>query len=258
MWKNYITTVILFFFSLFCEVYIEDLLSFYNLRPFDRMGKYMASVLSSVERIDNKLDKMVDIDCHEITDDQWDINEGFVMMGLDSISSRTKRGLARFRDPVGDLFIFDFIFKPEVSGLLDLVVSFKDESNNEVSLSIDTQTIGSNPALYWTYKKETKVVASTSKLFPTRIRQSGEVRLRIETIQKPDKLLASGFLLYTPTGKRNLIPIFLEDFSLDRFYNKEVFLHLGISGNGREIGDYILMRVVKCRIDDSKPELFLS
>lgn len=249
-------------------IFLASILSFFGLLPLDpsilQLKNSATSLLVSITEIDKKIEyqsknieKIIGIDCRKIAEHSWDISKGLIMIDENSISLETEKGWARFRRPIGDLFVFDFIFKLVTPELFDAVVAFKDKNNNEISLSIDTQDIDNNPVLYWINKITGATTIEEKQFFQTRIQQNSEIKLRVETIQKPDHLLASGFLLYTPRGKKGQISIILKDFSLERFYNKEVFLHFSVNNGGQKLKDGILLKIIQCGIDDSKPELQL-
>jgi hypothetical protein len=234
-----------------------------QIKELIKIGK---SSLAAIRGIDKKIDDLSkDInkitggtDCHEITENSWDI-QNFIIIDKDSISLKTKKGLIRFKKPIEDLLILDFIFKPTDPESINTTIALKDEKNNEISLTIGAASrqtdagIQYYQTLYWLYKKADEVIDKDNETFPI-FQRNGEIKLRIETIQKPDHLLVSGFILYTPTGKKTSIPFYLKEFSSERFYNKEVFLHLGIENGSQKSVNDVLLKIIQCRINQ-KPEL---
>ncbi|GEM_PF-6023514 len=217
-------------------------------------------ISGSISSLSEDISKIRGIDCREIAEHSWDI-QNLIIIDKDLISLETKKGMARFKKPIHDLLILDFTFKPTDPRSMNTTIALKDEKHNEVSLTIGAgkdQTDAGDyyyQTLYWIYKKTGKLDPDkeTSQTLPT-FQRNSEIKLRIEIIQKPDHLLASGFILYTPTDKKMPISSYLKEFSVERFYNKEVFLHLGIRNDGQKLENGILLKIIQCRIDQ-KPEL---
>ncbi|MDD2673018.1 MAG: hypothetical protein PHW43_11490, partial [Syntrophales bacterium] len=235
-------------------IYLASLLEFWGLLFPDRS---LSSVLDSIRRVEEKVDvqteeaierfgQIISMDCREVAEHSWDIDRGLIIIGEDSISLETEEGKARFRKPTSDLFMFDFVFRPIIPELFNIVVSFKDGKNREISLDIDT-TSRHRPALHWIYK-ENGTLSNEERRFFTAIQEGSEIKLRIETVQNPEGLDARAFFFFTPIGKQEQLPIYLKDLSVDRFYNKEVFLHLGINNFAQKVEGEIMLKIIQCSI----------
>ncbi len=187
------------------------------------------SIFGEVYTINSKLDNLRSentVDCYEISEHLWDMKDVLVFNNSD-IKILGEDGLIRFKRPVKDLFVFDFIFKQNNDVPLNTIVAFKDVEGSEVSLAIGSQD---NQTLYWNYKDKGTPIYEERKNLQGSVKPNTDVKLRIETIEKPDHLVASAFLIYTPKGKDfQAPPIYLKDFGINRFQDKETFLHVGFN-----------------------------